>query len=113
MPFTYLFQCRDGSLCVGTTVDLDHHLRLVDAGAGPSPTRPEHRRPLRRVWSEEHPSLAAARRRAQQLRGLGRARLREVVEGRVRLPAPEPDPGASPGASPGPSPVDGGEAVAS
>jgi putative endonuclease len=86
MPFTYLLECRDGALCVGTADVLDHWLRLVDEGRGPAPTRPERRRPVRRVWTEEHASRLTARERARQLRGWGRERQRALVEGRLAVP---------------------------
>lgn len=72
MPhFAYIARCADGSLYVGTCVDLAAREALHNAGKGAKYTRA--RLPVAFVYHEEHPTLSAVRKREAALKKLSRA----------------------------------------
>lgn len=72
MPhFAYIARCADGSLYVGTCVDLAAREALHNAGKGSKYTR--SRLPVQFVYHEEHPTLSAVRKREAAMKKLPRA----------------------------------------
>ena len=70
MFYTYLLECRDGTLYCGWTTDLDSRLADHQAGRGGRYTRA--RRPVRLVYSEERATASEARRREAAIKQLSR-----------------------------------------
>ena len=64
--FCYMVRCRDGSLYVGITSDVEERINKHNAGAGPEFTA--KRRPVELVWSEEFADSIAARRRETEVK---------------------------------------------
>ncbi|MDN4160086.1 GIY-YIG nuclease family protein [Nocardioides abyssi] len=88
MPWTYILECADGSLYVGSTFDLERRLSEHDLGLGAAYTRPRRRRPVRLAWCEEFSRVEDACAVEKRLQGWGRAKRLALVEGRVAdLPA--------------------------
>jgi len=67
MGWTYILECADGSLYVGSTVDLERRVGEHDAGVGAAYTR--RRRPVRLVWSAQYASIEEAFRYEKQIQG--------------------------------------------
>ena len=70
-PFAYIARCADGSLYVGTCVDLAAREATHNAGKASKYTR--SRLPVEFVYHEEHPTLSAVRKREAALKRLSRA----------------------------------------
>lgn len=71
MPhFAYIARCGDGSLYVGTCVDVAAREALHNAGKASKYTR--SRLPVTFVYHEEHPTLSAVRKREAALKKLSR-----------------------------------------
>ena len=58
MPFVYIVRCADGTLYVGHTADLAVREKAHNEGTAAAYTA--KRRPVRVVYSEEHPTTQAA-----------------------------------------------------
>ena len=56
--YVYIVECADGSYYTGWTTDLRRRLAAHNAGRGSRYTR--IRRPVKLVYSEEHPDRASA-----------------------------------------------------
>ena len=82
--FVYALECKDGSIYIGQTEDVEARWCAHAAGRGADWTR-KHR-PVRLVHWEEHPSVEDAVAREKWLKtGLGRKWLkREIAAGRTR-----------------------------
>jgi len=70
--FCYILECADGTLYTGWTVDVARRVKTHNAGRGARYTRT--RRPVRLVYSEELPTLAAAMRRERAIKQYPRAK---------------------------------------
>ena len=68
--FVYMLRCKDGSLYIGWTNDLEHRLAMHSSGRGAKYTR--GRGPLELVYSEELPDKEAALRRECAIKKLRR-----------------------------------------
>ena len=68
MVYTYMLECRDGSLYVGWTDDLEKRIRTHQAGRGGKYTR--SRLPVRLAYFEELPDKSAAMSREWHLKRL-------------------------------------------
>ena len=68
MAYTYMLECRDGSLYVGWTDDLEKRIRTHQAGRGGKYTR--SRLPVRLAYFEELPDKSAAMSREWHLKHL-------------------------------------------
>lgn len=80
MPhFVYLARCADGSLYVGTCVDLAARQALHNAGKASKYTR--SRLPVAFVYHEEHPTLSAVRTREAALKKLSRREKLSLIGG--------------------------------
>jgi putative endonuclease len=78
--FTYILECADGTLYVGSTRDLEHRLTQHLLGLGPEYTR--RRLPVRLVWSAEFEHVGEAFTREKQIQNWSRAKRLALIEGR-------------------------------
>ncbi|MFA6554017.1 MAG: GIY-YIG nuclease family protein [Candidatus Paceibacterota bacterium] len=79
MPTTYILLCSDSTFYIGSTNDLEKRLHQHNhAKSGAHYTK--IRRPVRLVWSEEHPTLAEARAREVVLKRLTRKEKEELIK---------------------------------
>ena len=83
MYFCYILLCADNSYYVG--VSDDPHRRAQEHNEGKGSDWTAAHRPVKLVWTEEHPSLAAARTRENQLKGWSRRKKEALIEGSLRL----------------------------
>jgi putative endonuclease len=81
--YCYILCCADDSFYVGVTDDLAQRVRDHNEGRGASWTAA--RRPARLVWTEEHPTLSAARTRENQLKRWSREKKDVLVRASPRL----------------------------
>jgi len=65
--YVYILECHDRSFYVGITDDLAK--RLERHNAGKAATWTKHRRPVKMVFAEEHPTKSSARRRELEIKG--------------------------------------------
>ena len=92
MFFCYILECCDRSLYVGVTDDPARRLDEHNSGKGSDWTAA--RRPVRLVWTEEHPTLSSARRRENEIKGWSRKKKLELIGGSLRLPSGQTQPQA-------------------
>ena len=79
MNYTYLLECRDGSLYCGWTNDLENRVAEHNAGRGGKYTR--SRRPVRLVWYESFETRREAMSREAFVKRLSRTeKLRLIRE---------------------------------
>ena len=83
MAWTYILECADGSLYVGSTRDLDRRISEHDAGLGSAYTRRPGRRPVRLAWAVQMERLDDAFRYEKQVQGWSRAKRLALIEGRL------------------------------
>ncbi|MBA8794689.1 putative GIY-YIG superfamily endonuclease [Friedmanniella endophytica] len=86
MPYTYILECADGSLYVGSTRNLDQRVNEHALGtvAGHTATR----RPVKLVWYQESERISDAYWLEHQLKRWRREKKLALIEGRVHdLPA--------------------------
>jgi predicted GIY-YIG superfamily endonuclease len=83
MFFCYILECCDGSYYVGVSDNPERRLEEHNTGRGSDWTA--ERRPVKLVWTEEHATLAAARKRENQLKRWGHAKKAKLVRGSPRL----------------------------
>jgi putative endonuclease len=81
--YCYILRCADDSFYVGVTEDPPQRVQVHNEGKGSSWTAA--RRPVHLVWTEEHPTLSAARKRENQLKRWGREKKEFLVGGSPRL----------------------------
>lgn len=80
MPhYAYIARCADGTLYVGTCVDVAAREAMHNAGKGSKYTR--SRLPVTFVYHEEHPTLSAVRKREAVLKKLSRDEKLALVGG--------------------------------
>ncbi len=84
MPWTYIVECADGSLYVGSTTDLDRRVSEHNLGLGAAYTRLRRRRPVKLVWAAEFRRVEDAFFYEKQIQGWGRAKRVALIEGRIR-----------------------------
>ena len=82
MAWTYILECRDGSLYVGSTVDLDQRLGRHQTGEAAAYTRPRRRRPVRLAWAGQFDRIEDAFRFEKQVQGWSRQKRLALIEGR-------------------------------
>jgi putative endonuclease len=83
MAWTYILECADGSLYVGSTIDLEHRVSEHDLGLGAAYTRPRRRRPVRLVWAAQFSRIDDAFAYEKQIQGWSRAKRLALIEGRL------------------------------
>ena len=82
MAWTYILECADGTLYVGSTVDLDHRLGRHQTGEAAAFTRPRRRRPVRLAWAGQFDRVEDAFRFEKQVQGWSREKRIALIEGR-------------------------------
>ena len=88
MPWTYILECADGSLYVGSTTDLDLRLAQHQAREGSRYTARRDRQPVRLAWSGYFDRIDEAFWFEKQVQGWSRAKRIALIEGRWEdLPA--------------------------
>ncbi|WP_435747555.1 GIY-YIG nuclease family protein [Nocardioides sp. SYSU DS0663] len=86
MAFTYMLECADGSLYVGSTRNLAARVAQHENGMGSVYTR--CRLPVRLVWAWQFEHIGAAFAFEKQVQGWSRAKRIALIEGRFAdLPA--------------------------
>jgi putative endonuclease len=86
MAYTYILECADGSLYVGSTRNLERRLEQHRVGLGAEYTRT--RLPVRLVWSQEFENIGEAFAREKQIQNWSRAKRIALTQGRYGdLPA--------------------------
>jgi putative endonuclease len=81
MPHMYILECADGSLYVGSTIDLERRLTQHQAGEGAGYTR--RRLPVKLIYAEEYSRIDEAFAREKQVQNWGRAKRLALAEGRI------------------------------
>lgn len=81
VPHLYILECADGSLYVGSTIDLERRLAQHRRGEGSAYTR--RRLPVRLVFSTEFARIDDAFALEKQVQGWSRAKRRALIEGRL------------------------------
>jgi putative endonuclease len=71
MAWTYLLECSDGSLYVGSTTELDLRIAQHNSGAVSAYTR--RRRPVTLIWAGEFETIPEAYTFERKLHGWSRA----------------------------------------
>lgn len=79
--YVYILHCADDTFYTGMTSNLEARLAKHLHGADKR-AYTYSRRPLKLVWSEEHPTKEAARAREKQIKILSRARKEKLVRSR-------------------------------
>ena len=82
MAWTYILECADGTLYVGSTIDLDRRIAQHQIGDGPKYTRLRRRRPVRLAWAGQFARVEDAFRFEKQVQGWSRAKRLALIEGR-------------------------------
>jgi putative endonuclease len=82
MAWTYIVECADGTLYVGSTTDLERRVSQHNLGLGAAYTRLRRRRPVRLVWSAEFSRVEDAFLYEKQIQGWSRAKRFALIEGR-------------------------------
>ena len=81
MPHAYMLRCADGTLYVGSTLDLARRLAQHQAGEGAAYTR--RRRPVELFWSSECARIDEAFAWEKRLQGWSHAKRLAFAEGGV------------------------------
>lgn len=79
MPFVYMLRCADGTLYVGSTIDLERRIAQHQAGEGAQYTR--RRRPVTLFWSQEVARIDDAFAWEKQLQGWSHEKRIAFAEG--------------------------------
>jgi putative endonuclease len=83
MPWTYILECADGTLYVGSTYDLERRVSEHNLGLGAAYTRLRRRRPVSLAWAGEFGRIEDAFRYEKQIQGWSRAKRMALIEGRL------------------------------
>lgn len=75
--FFYLARCSDGSLYAGTCVNPAEREALHNAGKGAKYTR--SRLPVQIIYTEEHPTLSAVRKREAEVKTWKKERKERMI----------------------------------
>lgn len=78
MNYTYIVQCRDGSLYTGWTNDLKKRIEAHNAGKGAKYTK--SRRPVKLLYYKEFDSREEAMRREYEIKHMSRKKKEEVIQ---------------------------------
>jgi putative endonuclease len=81
MAHMYILECSDGSLYVGSTIDLERRLVQHQIGEGAKYTK--LRRPVTLLYAEEYSRADEAFEREKQVQNWSRAKRLALVEGRT------------------------------
>lgn len=80
MYFVYILRTSDNKLYIGISQDLSQRLQAHNQGRGSLFTKLHSKADI--VFSESHPTLAAARKREIQLKKWSRAKKESLIEGK-------------------------------
>lgn len=81
MNYTYIVECKDGSLYTGWTTDVKKRVEAHNAGKGAKYTK--SRRPVKLVYTEEHETKQEAMSREYAIKRMTRQeKLRMIGEGK-------------------------------
>jgi putative endonuclease len=80
MGYLYILRCADGTLYVGSTIDIDRRLEQHRRGEGANYTK--RRLPVELVFLEEFTRIDEAFEREKQVQGWSRAKRIALIEGR-------------------------------
>lgn len=81
MAYMYILECADGSLYVGSTLNLEHRLAQHNDGEGAAYT--STRLPVRLLYFETFDRVDDAYRREKQVQGWGRAKRLALITGHL------------------------------
>ncbi|GAA5026521.1 GIY-YIG nuclease family protein [Microbacterium fluvii] len=81
MAWVYMLECADGTLYVGSTIDLDRRLAQHAAGEGSIYTR--RRLPVRLIWSDEFERVEEAFLWEKRLQGWSHDKRLAFTEGGI------------------------------
>src|SRR5689334_2995005 len=82
MPHTYILECADGNLYVGSTWDLDRRVWEHNEGLGSAYTRLRRRRPVRLAWTAYFDRIDDAFAFEKRIQGWSRRKRFALIEGR-------------------------------
>ena len=82
MYYCYVLRCADDTLYTGVTTDLARRLEEHNGGKGSRYTA--SRRPVRLVWTEEHPNRSSAQRREAEIKRWSRRQKETLINERIR-----------------------------
>jgi len=80
--FCCILECSDGSYYVGVTDNLEERVARHNRGRGSPWTA--RRRPIRLAWTEQHPTLASARKRELELKDWSHTKKAKLIRGSPR-----------------------------
>jgi putative endonuclease len=83
MGWVYIIECADGSLYVGSTVDLERRISEHNLGLGAKYTRLSRRRPVTLVWATQFDRIDDAFLFEKRVQGWSRAKRKALIEGRI------------------------------
>lgn len=78
MNYTYIVECKDGSLYTGWTTDLKRRISAHNAGTGAKYTKT--RRPVRLIYWEEFETKQEAMRREYAIKHMSRPEKLKLIE---------------------------------
>jgi len=84
MAWTYIIECADGTLYVGSTTDLERRISEHNLGEGAIYTKIRRRRPVKLVWAVEYDRIDDAFAYEKQIQNWSRAKRIALIEGRFR-----------------------------
>jgi putative endonuclease len=94
----YILECSDGTLYVGSTIDLERRVAQHNSGEGAAYTR--RRRPVRLLYAEEYDRVDEAFAREKQVQNWSRKKRMALIDGRFgdlqqlsKKPRPSPPDG--------------------
>jgi putative endonuclease len=77
----YIVECSDGTLYVGSTIDLERRVAQHNSGDGAAYTR--RRRPVRLLYAEEYDRVDEAFAREKQVQNWSRNKRMALIDGRL------------------------------
>ncbi|NUT57674.1 MAG: GIY-YIG nuclease family protein [Agromyces sp.] len=80
MAYVYILECIDGTMYVGSTIDLERRIAQHQRGEGSAYTR--RRLPVRLIFSQEFDRIEDAFALEKQVQGWSRAKRIALIEGR-------------------------------
>ncbi|WP_173922767.1 GIY-YIG nuclease family protein [Agromyces sp. Marseille-P2726] len=81
MAYLYILECADGTLYVGSTIDVERRFAQHQRGEGSAYTR--RRLPVRLVYTREFSRIGDAFALEKQVQGWSRAKRLALIEGRL------------------------------
>lgn len=75
----YILECSDGTYYTGISTDPEQRVAVHNEGKGAKFTA--SRRPVKLIYSEEHPDKSSALKREKQIKSLSRAEKEILVNG--------------------------------